>query len=200
MTTTARWALVCFFALYFAVAFAWPSWRVWRQTGRNPYVLTSGDDAYGFVTRGFRFIMRALIVYIVAQAFWPDIDQWLGVLHWMERPVVYGLGWLGLCASLVWIVIAQYQMGQSWRIGIDYGRPADLIMRGLFSISRNPIFLAMRLSLFSVVLIRPNVVTIAVWLVGDVLIQFQTRLEETFLSTQYGAEYAAYRSKVNRWL
>ena len=35
--------------VFFGLAFILPTVRVWRQTGRNPYVLPVSDDAYGFV-------------------------------------------------------------------------------------------------------------------------------------------------------
>lgn len=40
-----RILLAVVFLAYFAVAFVWPTVRVWRQTGLNPYVLPSTDDA-----------------------------------------------------------------------------------------------------------------------------------------------------------
>ncbi|MFD2368384.1 methyltransferase family protein [Pseudoduganella sp. GCM10020061] len=194
-------ALLCAaFLLYFATAFVWPSWRVWRRTGINPYVLPSGDDAHGFVTSGMRGVVAALFVYVLAQACWPRVDAALGVIPWLASPVWQAAGWLGFAIAMCWTIVAQFQMGRSWRIGIDRAHATGLVTNGLFAVSRNPVFLAMRLCLFSLVLIRPNALTAGLWLVGDVLMQFQVRLEEAFLRERHGAAYDSYCSRVRRWL
>lgn len=195
-----RILLALLFLTYVAAAFVWPSVRVWRQTGLNPYVLPSSDDAYGFVTSGFRFVLVALGIYVVVQAIWADTDRILGTLEWLAHPEARTAGWTLLVASLVWTVIAQTQMGKSWRIGIDQKNRTTLVTSGLFAYSRNPIFLGMRLSMLSLVLLRPNVVTVAAALAADVLIQIQVRLEEDFLIKQHSVKYQQYMSKTRRWL
>ncbi|GIZ51907.1 methyltransferase family protein [Noviherbaspirillum aridicola] len=195
-----RSILAVLFLTYFGVAFVWPSVRVWRQTGLNPYVLPSSDDAYGFVTSGFRFVLVGLGLYVVVQAVWEDIDSLLGTLDWLAHSAARIAGWALLIASLVWTVIAQAQMGKSWRIGIDQKNRTSLVTAGLFAWSRNPIFLGMRLSLLGLVLLRPNVVTVAAAIAADVLIQIQVRLEEDFLLKQHGATYEEYVRKTRRWL
>jgi protein-S-isoprenylcysteine O-methyltransferase Ste14 len=201
MIRTTEGAVLCAaFLLYFATAFIWPTLRVWRLTGLNPYVLPSSDDAHGFVTVGMRMVMVGLFAYVIFQMCWPDLESAFGILPWRGHPVAGAAGWSVLGFALIWTVAAQYQMGKSWRIGIDTKHKSDLVTSGLFAWSRNPIFLAMRLCLFSLVLLRPNAVTVALWLVGDVLMQFQVRLEEAFLRERHGAKYSVYTSRVRRWL
>ncbi len=91
-------------------------------------------------------------------------------------------------------------MGQSWRIGIDNEVRTPLVTSGLFAWSRNPIFLAMRVCLAALVLLQPNVITLALLLMGDLVMQFQVRLEEAFLREQHGAAYTDYCARVRRWL
>lgn len=200
MSPFERELLAGVFILYCLAAFGWPTWRVWRQSGNNPYVLTSGDDAYGYVARGFRFSLLGLTAYILAQAIWPSIDQFAGILPWLADAGVRWFGWAGLVLSLVWTVIAQAQMGLSWRIGIDHLHGTDLVTTGVFACTRNPIFLGMRVSLASLVLLLPNALTAALWLAADILIQLQVRLEEAFLAQRHESLYADYRNKVPRWL
>mgnify|MGYP001490612632 CR=1 FL=1 len=66
---------------------------------------------------------------------------------------------------------------------------------GVFRLSRNPIFLGMRLTLLGLFLVIPNAVTLAVLVLGNVLVQVQVRLEEAF-----GEVYARYREQVRRWI
>jgi protein-S-isoprenylcysteine O-methyltransferase Ste14 len=105
-----------------------------------------------------------------------------------------------LLTSLAWTVVAQAQMGESWRIGIDEGHRTPLVRKGVFGLSRNPIFLGMMLTLLGLFLVTPNAVTLLVLCLGVVLIQIQVRLEEEFLSGAHGEDYAGYRRDVRRWL
>ncbi|OGB24870.1 MAG: hypothetical protein A3I66_13785 [Burkholderiales bacterium RIFCSPLOWO2_02_FULL_57_36] len=192
--------LAVVFLLYFTAAFVWPTLRVWRLSGKNPYVLPSSDDVYGFVTKGMRIVMVSLVAYVLLQAVHPDLGRYTGEIAWLSRPALRSIGWILLAMALLWTVGAQYQMGLSWRIGIDMQHRTALVTSGLFAVSRNPIFLAMRLSLLGMMLIRPNAVTVAIWLVGDVLMQFQVRLEEAYLLQRHGSAYAVYSARVRRWI
>lgn len=200
MAAMERWLLASLFLVFLGAAFVWPSWRVWRRTGQNPYVLPSSEDAHGFIASGFRLVMLMLLAYVVAQAFWPGLDAMLGALPGLSHPLVRLSGWAGLACALALTVLAQYQMGTSWRIGLDHQNRTALVTTGVFACSRNPVFLGMRISLLSLVLLRPNVVTVAVALVADVFMQVQVRLEEEFLARQHGPAYAAYRHKTRRWI
>jgi protein-S-isoprenylcysteine O-methyltransferase Ste14 len=91
-------------------------------------------------------------------------------------------------------------MGNAWRIGIDRTTATDLVQTGLFQYSRNPIFLGMRLNLLGLFLVLPNAAMLAIWLVGDVLMQIQVRLEEAHLHQLHGDAYHFYRQRVRRWL
>jgi protein-S-isoprenylcysteine O-methyltransferase Ste14 len=97
-------------------------------------------------------------------------------------------------------MLAQAQMGASWRIGIDTNASPPLVTGGLFALSRNPIFLGMRVSLLGLFLVLPNAVTLAILLAGEVLMQIQVRFEEDHLEATGGADYLAYHSSVGRWL
>jgi protein-S-isoprenylcysteine O-methyltransferase Ste14 len=101
--------------------------------------------------------------------------------------------------SLLWTVMAQVHMRDSWRIGIDTETKTELITTGLFNYSRNPIFLGMLFSLTGLLLATPNLVTIVVWVVGFMSMQMQIRLEEEFLVKQYGQVHTKYRLRVGRW-
>ena len=103
-----------------------------------------------------------------------------------------------LVISLAWTIIAQYHMRNSWRIGIDTETKTDLITNGLFSISRNPIFFGMIISMIGLFLITPNACTILFLIVGYMLIQIQIRLEEEFLTKQHGEIYLLYKKSVRR--
>jgi len=62
-------------------------------------------------------------------------------------------------------------MRQYWKIGIDEKNKTELITKGLFSISRNPIFLGMILSTVGIFLIIPSTLTFFITAATYVVIQ-----------------------------
>ncbi len=192
--------LLLAFTLYFCLAFILPTVRVWRQTGKNPYFLPMSDDAYGFVSRCMKMLIGALFVYFSVQLWLSQSAAYTGAFPQSAVGGMRVAGWVLLAVVIFWTLIAQYQMGKSWRIGIDTSAKTELITRGLFAWSRNPIFLAMRVCLLALLMIQPNAVTLVFFLVGDLVMQFQVRLEEAFLSEQHGMDYANYCRAVRRWL
>jgi protein-S-isoprenylcysteine O-methyltransferase Ste14 len=195
----ARLALLVLTLLCLGLGFGLRSWLNWRRSGINPWVLPAGDDAAGYVGRGFRLAMVMAVVVVLATAAGPPISAWLGGLSLPHASRLAAAGWVLLLAALLLLLVAQAQMGLSWRIGIDLVRPTALVTHGLFSWSRNPIFLAMRLLLLALVLLVPAAVALAVLAAAEVLIQVQVRLEEAHLTSQHGAGYARYRARVRRW-
>jgi protein-S-isoprenylcysteine O-methyltransferase Ste14 len=187
-----------FYVLFFAAAFAWPTWRLWRRDGVNALVLPRDDSPHGLVGNWFRLVLVALFAGLGAVASGMPTEV-LGPLRWLQGQAVSGLGWAVMLLSLGWIVLAQRQMGRSWRIGIDTRDQPPLVSTGVFAISRNPIFLGMRANLLGLLLAFPNAMTLSACLLGEVLMQVQVRLEEQHLERELGETYRAYRSKVRRW-
>lgn len=200
MSAFLRWFLPLYLVAYVAGAFVWRSWLVYRRTGINPYVLGSGDTPHDFIGRIFKLAFASVFTAVGLYAFAPKAYIYLGPLLWLDRPAVALAGVAVLLAALAWILVAQAQMGDSWRIGVDAKHATGLIEQGLFTRSRNPIFLGMRASLLGFFLCLPNALTLAVLLLGDALMQVQVRLEEEHLTRLHGEAYRAYRSRVRRWL
>ncbi|MES2324616.1 MAG: isoprenylcysteine carboxylmethyltransferase family protein [Pseudomonadota bacterium] len=188
------------FTLYFFLAFVLPTVRVWYQTGKNPYVLPISDDAYGFVSRCMKLLIGGLFVYFTAKLFWTGMGKFIGALPGSGFRSVQSIGWSLLVVAILLTLTAQYQMGKSWWIGIDTHEKTDLVTNGLFAWSRNPIFLAMRVCLLALLLIQPNAVTLTFFCGGELVMQFQVRLEEAFLYDQHGERYTNYCATVGRWL
>ncbi len=192
-------ALLLFFLFYFTAAFVWPTLRLWRRDRVNALVLPRDDSAHGVIASWFRGLIAVLMLLLVARAMGLPATA-VGAIDWLAQSAVRAAGWGLLLLSLGWIVVAQAQMGKSWRIGIDTGKQPPLVRRGLFGRSRNPIFLGMRLNLAGLFLADSNAATLAALLLGEALIQVQVRLEELHLAGVFGADYDAYRREVPRWI
>jgi protein-S-isoprenylcysteine O-methyltransferase Ste14 len=107
--------------------------------------------------------------------------------------VVIFVGLLVFCLALV-------SFSSSWRVGIDTVSSGDLITTGVFSVTRNPIFLAMDLYFLGTFLIYSNLFFLMCFVCSALGFQFQIRQEETFLIARYGANYRKYMALVNRYI
>lgn len=197
---TDDFALLVYFLAWFTLVFVWRSWLVWRRTGANPLVLPSGDNADAYVGRAFKLVVASCAIVVTSLVLLPNARRWLGAHETLQLAGVTYLGWVLLIAAFGWLLVAQAQMGASWRIGIDARARTALIETGLFSVSRNPVFLAMRVTLLGLFLVVPASATLALLVAGEILIQVQVRLEEQHLRALHGDRYAHYAERVRRWL
>lgn len=192
--------LVTYFLAFFSLAMILPTYRVWRTTGINPYKLGSTDSAHDYIGKFFRFVLAACDLVVIAYALFPNLYAILLPIIQLERPGITILGSSLLMFALIWVLIAQIHMRKSWRIGIDEDVKTELVQTGLFGISRNPIFLGMRIMLLGIFLVIPNAITLVILITGELLIQIQVRLEEEFLTRAHGPSYVAYQKQVRRWI
>lgn len=192
--------LLVYLTLFFGLALALPSYRVWKTTGVNPYKFNSSDSAHDYVGKNFRFVMLACALVVIISAFLPSVDQYLLPIHYLTNSTLAVIGQILLLAALIWVLTAQVHMQKSWRIGIDEEIKTELIQTGLFKLSRNPIFLGMRVMLLGLFLAMPNAITFTILIAGELLVQIQVRLEEEFLTRTHGNSYIAYQKQVRRWI
>lgn len=195
-----RYFLPLYLLAYVSVAFVWRSYAVWKRTGVNPIVFKGSDSAHDFIGRVTKALFGLVVAVVVIHAFIPSAYQYVVPIPGLERGWVRRIGVILLFVSLVWTVLAQAQMGNSWRTGIDYEHRTKLVKVGVFRLSRNPIFVGMIVMLLGLFLAIPNVATLITLVVGIVLIGIQVRLEEEYLTEAHGDEYLQYRRHVRRWL
>lgn len=186
--------------LFFGLVFVWRTWKTWRLTGINPYRLMHNPGPEVVISRYFRLMPLLSLgvgcVYIVS----IPAYEYLAPLKWLEFTWLAALGVVLMTLALLIAMIAQSQMGASWRIGVDYEHETALVERGLFRYSRNPIFLAVMLSVVGFFLALPNAVTLLIVMLDLILIEVQVRLEEERLSELHGDSYSDYCRRVRRWL
>jgi protein-S-isoprenylcysteine O-methyltransferase Ste14 len=196
--------LIIYLILFFGIAFFWRSYKTWQATGVNPYRLASRgyqqDDIHGLMSRQLRLISAGTVGVVLIYAFAGGVYGYLDPIAWLQTPPIMAIGLVMLLVSLVWVMVAQSQMGDSWRIGIDNDSKTALVTQGVFGLSRNPIFLGMRVNLAGLFLVLPNAFTLLLWVLGDVIIRAQVYLEEEYLLQSHGQVYEQYRQQVRRWL
>jgi len=200
METFLKYFLIAYFVLFFTFAIILPTYRVWKAAGVNPYKLGDSDSAHDYIGKNFRITLFVCALVILAFVFLPSLYQQFLPIPYMAHNSFFWIGMALLLFALVWVLIAQSHMQKSWRIGIDEDVKTELVQRGLFKISRNPIFLGMRAMLLGLFLILPNAVMLVILVACEILVQIQVRLEEEFLTRVHGDSYLAYQKQVHRWI
>lgn len=96
---------------------------------------------------------------------------------------------------------AQLEMGRSWRIGVDAAETTDLVTKGLFEWSRNPIFTGMVAVACGTVLAVPGPATAAGAALLLAGVEAQVRLvEEPYLLRTHGERYRDFATRTGRFL
>jgi protein-S-isoprenylcysteine O-methyltransferase Ste14 len=103
-----------------------------------------------------------------------------------------------LASGLLLMMLAQRQMGASWRIGIELERTA-LVTTGLYARVRNPIYTALLLAAAGFAALTPSAWTLLGLLQAGLALGLQARLEEEHLLGVHGEEYRAYAARVGRF-
>lgn len=191
--------ILSFLILYFLIVFIVPSVRVKRKTGINPYVFKNTDTAHDFLGKVSAPITSLIFIVAFVNLVYPVGIQYFAPFTWLGIQILKITGFALIHLALLWIVIAQIQMSNSWRVGIDHSAKTELKTNGLFSVSRNPVFLGMLVTLFGVFLIIPNAITLLTFVASTLLFQVQVRLEEEYLKGVHGDPYSNYCQKVGRW-
>ena len=195
-----KFYLPLYLVLYMTVAFVLPSYRTYKQTGINPITFGKTGNAHDYIGFVMKVLIALLFIAVFIYSFSDKAYQYLVPISYLMKEVFMIVGLILIHLSLLWISVAQYQMSNSWRIGIDENNKTELITKGLFSYSRNPIFLGMIISVTGIFFILPNAITFFLMLSTYIVIQIQIRLEEKFLEKQHGQEYLSYKQTTKRLL
>lgn len=192
------WLPFAALALIIALS-AFRVWRISRVHGVKAFSFGRHAPIQGIAERNWKLaVVSALGVAAVA---WlaPEWEATLGRPDWADAS---GLRWgaaaLFLASALV-IVIAQVQMGASWRVGVPAEGPGSLVAHGLFAWSRNPIFVGMLGTVLALFLWSPHIVSAAILAAAWTLTLVQVRIEEEALREKHGDSYESYAARVGRW-
>ena len=192
--------LFAYLILYFLLVFVLRSILLWKKIGINPSTFNKTDDAHGFNGKVFTLISFLELIVVGIYAFKNEWYEYLLPFWYLENPTLQKIGWTFLFLSLIVVWISQSQMANSWRIGIDENNKTKLVTNGMFSISRNPIFLGIMIANIGLFLVIPNAFTLLITSLSTISINTQIRLEEEFLKREFENDYLEYAKKVRRWI
>lgn len=192
--------LLTYFLLFFGISVVWRNYAVYKSTGINAFLLNQKSGPESITGIYFKFLpLLSILVFIIFSLF-PEIYLLMGPVELFDYPASQWLGIAIMTFSLIWVVIAQSQMGTSWRIGIDHERKTEFVQSGVFKYSRNPIFVGIILISLGYFLLLPNSITLVILMLDIALIQIQVAMEEEYLMKQHDQKYTEYCQKVRRWL
>jgi len=194
-----QYTLLFAIVLLYQILFILLSLRLYMKSGINPYVFKGGDAIQRLTEKAFRIQFLGLTTYLLGLVLWPELYLHTGPLPWLEILVP---DWMGIILTIVGASVAlgaQVQMGRSWRIGSSKEK-TTLVMTGIFSYSRNPVFLGMILMVVGVTAVIPTAVTISHAATATLAIAIQIRIEERNLLQLLGEHYQEYCERVPRWI
>ncbi|SEH73410.1 Protein-S-isoprenylcysteine O-methyltransferase Ste14 [Mycolicibacterium rutilum] len=184
------------FVVFAALGFGWRSWQQRRRTGSTGFKGISGTPLSAEWLAGVGFI-AAMATAVVA----PTLQLAGLVRPLVESSALLVAGVVIAVAGIAATLYAQVDMGESWRIGVDASETTTLVRRGVFGVVRNPIFTAMLVFGFGLMLITPNAVAVAGFLLLLATIEAQVRIvEEPYLLTTHGEDYRDYLATVGRFV
>lgn len=120
------------YATFAAAAFGWRTWMQWRRTGETGLRMSATPGSVQWWAKlGF---IAALVAGIAAPiAGLAGLDP----IDAFDQPHLQIAGVAVAIVGILLTVAAQWQMGPSWRIGVDQTEHTALVTNGVFGVVRN---------------------------------------------------------------
>ncbi|HBZ69410.1 MAG TPA: isoprenylcysteine carboxyl methyltransferase [Deltaproteobacteria bacterium] len=186
------------YVLFALLAFGWRAWLQFQQTGDHGFRGLSGPFLSSAGVAGFLLSAGGITALLapLAELFWR------GRVGTAPLPTsVRGFGLALMALGIVVTLVAQIEMGASWRVGVDPSERTELVTKGLFAWVRNPIYTAMLTTLLGLVLVVPNILAAVAFFVAFVALELHVRkVEEPYLSRLHPEQFRAYARRVGRFI
>jgi protein-S-isoprenylcysteine O-methyltransferase Ste14 len=178
---------------------------LYLRLSRNVNPIAIGGGKKGIVLAVELISFAALIVWIgevLLYAFhagfriFPSPFDMQLIISPLAKAIGVGLASLGL----VVFAMAYVSFGDSWRVGFDVKSPGTLVTTGVFSFTRNPIYLCLDLWFIATFLINGTLIFLIFAVLAVAAMHWQIRQEETFLSNLYGRPYRDYCARTGRYI
>ena len=185
------WVVASFEVAFVGLAVAWRTAKQRRDTGSTGFVALRERG------RPARVAAIAMVLGVVGLAGAPAV-AYAQAANW-DAAATAGVALMAF--GLVLTLVAQQQMGRSWRIGVDPDERTELVTAGVFGSVRNPIFTGMIGFALGAALAVPNAwsgvgaTLLTLGIIAQVLL-----VEEPYLRRVHGRAYADYASSAGRFL
>lgn len=141
------------------------------------------------------FVLLAILSIVILDS----LDMLMPHFEFATVGNIIGLTLCAIGAALT--MVSQYQMGKSWRIGVDETEKTELVTHGMFSVSRNPIYFGMLIVGLGFMVLVPHAFMVICFILAFIGIDLQVRqIEEPHLVRVFGDEYVEYTNRTNRYI
>ena len=178
--------LICFYAFYLA--------KIAIQKKQS---IQTNQMGKGNKPRKVLILERVMTIATVLTIIVEVISIWTTQVY---LPIGFRIAGIiiGICAVSIFAV-ATVTMKTSWRVGIPEEK-TELITNGIYSISRNPAFVAFDLLYLSICLLFFNVPLLLVSIWAAVMLHIQILQEEVHMHSMFGEAYDEYKKHTCRYL
>lgn len=169
----------------------------------NPIAIGRGKTGIRLFVEVISFLgLAAWIVEILLYALHSSFHLFPASLHaqLINSPAAKVAGAALITVGLIIFILAFVSFGDSWRIGVDEKTPGALVTAGIFSISRNPIYVFLDLWFFGIFLINGRLIFLIFALLTVAAVHWQILQEESFLAKLYGQAYRDYCARTGRYV
>ena len=173
-----------------------------KAKGTNPFVLGIGKKGFKAILEMFFFFGLVMWTYeVIAHSVHMEFHLLPGAFYsqFFDLHLLKTGGAILIVGGLVIFILSLISFGNSWRVGIDKSNPGNLVTTGIFSITRNPIFVFLDLYFLGTWLIYSNLFFGIFAILTAVGIHWQILQEEEFLLGEYGDQYREYMKAVGRY-
>jgi protein-S-isoprenylcysteine O-methyltransferase Ste14 len=186
------------YVAFFVVGLGWRAWLQYRRTGDHGLRGFSGRRGSVEWIVGVLLVTGATLTGAAAVAELVDLIEPAAA---MDRAWVNRVGLLLALLGMVMTIVAQLQMRDSWRVGVDSREAPPLVTAGLFGVVRNPIYSGGLLAAAGFLLMVPNLLSAAAFGLLLVGLQIEVRsVEEPHLARLHRETYLAYARTVGRFM
>src|SRR5262245_57361655 len=169
----------------------------------NPIAIGRGKKGLALVFElgafaGLITWMAAVVIHATHQ----PVAGYDAGLYWrlFDSPVARALGVTLVVLAMLLFALAFLSFGDSWRVGLDKQTPGPLVTRGVFALSRNPIYVSMDLWFIGIALINGTLFFVIFAALAAAALHYQMLREERFCTELYGEPYKAYRASTARYV
>jgi len=115
--------------VFLITLFIIPTYVTYKRTGINPFQFSKEQTAINYVGKAYKIISFVAFTLVFMNAVFPASMKYFSPISYLQSPYLNWLGFSLLHFSYIWIFIAQRNMADEWRIGIDKENEVNLITK-----------------------------------------------------------------------
>ena len=147
----------------------------------------------------FGMVAIAILEYLVL--FWGA--SYFGFANRRFLPALPMYLWIGLLmtiAGVMFAIWARITLGRNWSEIATLKQDHELIRRGPYALVRHPIYTGITFAIFGTAIFDGEIRSIILIVAILSLLTHKMKIEEQFMTAQFGSEYASYRQKTKAFV